>query len=59
VRVADVEGEEESVAMVFESPGRSRTKTTARSEAKHRKRSVFISCILPQKSLDDHKLHIL
>jgi len=46
VIVAEVEGGGESVARVFESPGRSKIKIIARSEAKHRKRSFFIASIM-------------
>jgi hypothetical protein len=42
VMLAELEGGGFSVAMVSESPGRSKIKITARSEAKHRKRSFFI-----------------
>jgi len=39
---AELEGGGSSVARVGESPISSSAKTTARSEAKHRKRSFFI-----------------
>jgi len=42
VMLAELDGGGSSVALVFESPGRSKIKITARSEAKHRKRSFFI-----------------
>ena len=52
---AELDGGGSSVALVFESPGRSKIKTMARSEAKHRKRSFFIvRYTIPQSPLDNH-----
>jgi len=52
---AELEGGGSSVAIVGESPISSSAKTTARSEAKHRKRSFFIvRYTIPQSPLDNH-----
>jgi len=56
VMLAELEGGGSSVAVVRESPTSSSAKITARSEAKHRKRSFFIvSYSIPQPPLDNHK----
>jgi len=47
VILAELERGGSSVAMVGESPTTSRPKIIARSEAKHRKRSVFILMTTP------------
>ena len=55
VMLAELEGGGSSVARVLESPGNIRIKNTARSEAKHRKRSLFIVLhSIPQSPLDNH-----
>ena len=55
VIVAELESGGSSVAMVGESPTTTSPKIIARSEAKHIKRSVFITLpSIPQQPLDNH-----